>query len=68
MATGKHGHKLRGLRGVDDELWDAFGRAVDVQGLDRSSVLRMFVRWYLGRGELPERPPELPEPPDTWDA
>lgn len=49
-------HKLRGVRGIDDETWDDLGAAAEFQGLDRSAVVRMLVKWHLGQGELPERP------------
>jgi antitoxin component of RelBE/YafQ-DinJ toxin-antitoxin module len=49
-------HKMRGLRGVDDELWRVFGDAADAMGLDRSAVIRLLIRWYLHQGELPDRP------------
>ncbi len=54
--SDRHAHKLRGLSGVDDELWAAFGEAAKDAGMDRSAVVRVMIRWYLGRGELPERP------------
>ena len=41
------------------EMWDRFGQAVD-EGepeLDRSKVIREFIRWYVGdTRELPRRP------------
>lgn len=42
---------------IDADEWRNFGEAVP-EGSDRSSVLRQFVAWYLGRpdAELPTRP------------
>ena len=56
-----HKHKLRGIRGIDDETWDAFDEATKAAGTDRSAVVRAWVDYYLGRsGELPERRPAGP--------
>lgn len=44
---------------VDSDLWERFGAAVsDAEPeLDRSKVIREFIRWYLGdKRELPRRP------------
>lgn len=50
---------LKRLR-VDDDLWTAFGQAAADHDppLDRSVVLREFMRWYVGeRGaRMPRRP------------
>jgi hypothetical protein len=44
----------RSLR-VDIELWDEFGAAI--MPASRSSVLREFIRWYLGKpGAVLPRP------------
>ena len=39
------------------DLWDAFGAALP-SGVDRSTALRAFMRWYLREpgAKLPERP------------
>jgi hypothetical protein len=31
---------------MSDALWDRFGEATEARGLDRSTVLRDFARWY----------------------
>lgn len=62
MAT-----RQRNLR-IDDDLWDAFGAAVERASpeLDRSAVMRELIRWYVGEtgAELPKRP----EPKENADA
>lgn len=59
-----HKHKLRGIRGIDDETWDAFDEATKAAGTDRSASVRAWVDYFLGRSdELPERPPAGP-----WSA
>ncbi len=48
---------------MDDDMWTRFGDAVAEAEpeLDRSKVLREFVRWYLGEtNDLPRRPHEKP--------
>lgn len=32
---------------MDDDLWERFGQATEAAGLDRSTVLRDFVIWYV---------------------
>lgn len=63
--VNQHRNKLRGVRGVDDELWDDFGDAVTRADSDRSAELRSFMEWYVRRpdAEHPQRP-AAPEPPD----
>lgn len=48
---------MRGIR-VDDDLWDAFGKAVAAAGGDRSYLLRELMRWYVREegAKLPKRP------------
>jgi hypothetical protein len=41
---------------IDHELWDRFGVAARSVGVDRSALLREFVRWYVHETGLPERP------------
>lgn len=44
---------------MDDDMWGRFGEAISVAEpeLDRSKVLREFVRWYIGdTNDLPRRP------------
>ena len=43
---------------LDADDWEGLGEVSAAQGANRSSVIRDFVRWYLGRAgaELPERP------------
>lgn len=50
---------------VEDELWDSFGALVGAR--NRSSVIRDFIRWYIGmRGaKLPERPKRRPAASDA---
>ena len=42
---------------LDPDLWDRFGELAQP---DRSSVLREFVRWYVG-----EKNARIPRPPKT---
>ncbi|MFI2431867.1 hypothetical protein [Streptomyces sp. NPDC018693] len=60
-----HKHKLRGIRGIDDDTWDAFDEATRAADTDRSAAVRMFIDWFLTRegAALPERPPAGP-----WSA
>ncbi|MEF9881579.1 hypothetical protein [Streptomyces sp. P9-A4] len=57
--ANQHKHPVRGLRGIDDDLWNDFDRAVQASGSDRSAVLRRYMEWFTGRpgAKLPERPP-----------
>lgn len=44
---------------MDDDMWERFGEAVREAEpeLDRSKVIREFVRWYIGEtNDLPRRP------------
>ncbi|MFD4968984.1 hypothetical protein [Streptomyces sp. NPDC058424] len=63
--ANQHRNKLRGVRGVDDQLWKDFGAAVTRADSDRSAELRRFMEWYVRRAgvEHPRRP-AAPEPPD----
>ncbi|WP_328536424.1 hypothetical protein [Streptomyces sp. NBC_00344] len=57
--ANQHKHPVRGLRGIDDELWRDFDTATMTAGSDRSAVLRRFMEYYVRRAgaTLPERPP-----------
>ncbi|MFC4050041.1 hypothetical protein ACFOY4_10130 [Actinomadura syzygii] len=44
---------------MSDDMWARFGEAVEnaEPELDRSKVIREFVRWYIGEtDDLPRRP------------
>ena len=58
--ANQHREKLRGVRGVDDQLWDDFGDAVTRADSDRSAELRRFMEWYVRRvdADHPRRPAE----------
>ncbi|MFI8206918.1 hypothetical protein [Streptomyces sp. NPDC085937] len=60
-----HKHPVRGLRGIDEELWRDFEAATRRAESDRSAELRRFMEWYVRRpdAEHPRRP-ATPEPPD----
>lgn len=64
--ANQHRNKLRGIRGVDDELWADFGKAVARASSDRSAELRRFMEWYVRRpgAEHPRRP-AASEPTDA---
>lgn len=40
------------------DLWEEFGRAAERAGVDRSTLLREFIRWYAKQpgASLPKRP------------
>jgi hypothetical protein len=56
--ANQHKEKLRGVRGVDDQLWADFQAATGRTGSDRSAELRRFMEWYVRRAgaEHPSRP------------
>lgn len=40
---------------IDPALWEKFGQAVEAAGdSDRSTVLREFIRWYVGEPDAQE--------------
>jgi hypothetical protein len=57
--ANQHKEKLRGLRGVDDDLWADFAAAAARADTDRSAAVRRFIEWYVGREGVdpPSRPP-----------
>lgn len=56
-----HKHPVRGLRGIDGELWSEFEAATKAMGSDRSATLKEYMEWFTGRSdEAPERPPAGP--------
>lgn len=61
--ANQHRTKLRGVRNVEDDLWDDFGDAAARDGSDRSAVIRRFMEWYIRHpgAEHPKRPAP-PEP------
>lgn len=65
----RHATKLRGLRNVDDQLWEDFEAATRRANSDRSAELRRYIEWYVHRegATAPERPDaaarEQPEAP-----
>ncbi|MGW2228261.1 hypothetical protein [Streptomyces formicae] len=56
--ANQHREKLRGLRGVDDDLWRDFAAATECANTDRSAALRAFMEWYVRRpyADHPRRP------------
>jgi len=56
--ANQHKEKLRGVRGVDDALWQDLDEAAKSVGGDRSRITRQLWEWFVGRpgAELPERP------------
>lgn len=53
-----HKHPVRGLRGIDADLWHDFETATDRADTDRSAELRRYMEWYVGRegATAPKRP------------
>jgi hypothetical protein len=60
-----HKHPVRGLRGIDEDLWKDFETAVKRAdpSSDRSAELRRYMEWFTGRpgADLPDRP----QPPNS---
>lgn len=58
-----HKHKQRVLRGIDDDLVEAFDAAAHRAGSDRSNITRQLWAWFarIPGAQLPERPAEAPE-------
>lgn len=53
---------LRKIR-LDDDLWDAFGRATAKNGTNRSAVLRQLMLWFTHEPGATKPPrPETPTP------
>ncbi|MCX5498992.1 hypothetical protein OG887_06240 [Streptomyces sp. NBC_00053] len=56
-----HKHPVRGLRGIDGDLWSGFEAAAKATGSDRSATLKAFMEWFVSRSDdVPERPPAGP--------
>lgn len=51
---GSRAHTVR----MEKSLWNALGPAAELNGYDRSKLIRQFVRWYLHvpGAQLPQRP------------
>ena len=47
---------------IPADTWAELGQKAGERDLNRSAVLRRLVRWYIGQGELPERPARLADP------
>lgn len=64
MAPSK-GTDRQSFRMPPDE-WREFGEATQAAGVDRSAVVRDFIRWYLGKpgAGLPDRPEASPSTVD----
>ncbi len=43
---------------IREDLWAVFGEAATRAGVDRSTLLREFIRWYARQAgaKLPDRP------------
>lgn len=56
--ANQHKHRQRVLRGIDEDLTEAFDAAARSAGSDRSAVTRQLWEWYAGRpgAVLPQRP------------
>jgi hypothetical protein len=56
--ANQHKHPVRGLRGIDGNLWADFEAATRRANSDRSAELRRFMEWYVRRDEAeqPSRP------------
>ncbi len=59
--ANQHKEKLRGARGIDDQLWNEFDTTAKQVDSDRSALLRAFIEWHVRRpgAELPHRPEPL---------
>lgn len=47
---------------VGDDDWADLDTAAQSAGVDRATLIKQFIRWYLRRpgAKLPERPPRQP--------
>lgn len=55
---------------IRDDTWDRFAVAAEAAGVDRSTIIRKLIEWYLHDPATP-RLPKRPERPtdaqlDTW--
>lgn len=59
--ANQHKHPVRGLRGIDDELWRDFEAAAESLDSDRSAELRRYMEWVVRRpgADEPRRPPTV---------
>ncbi|MGI5122786.1 hypothetical protein ACQEU5_25040 [Marinactinospora thermotolerans] len=60
--ANQHREKLRGVRGVDDDLWADLHAAATALGTDRSAITRQLWEWWLKRPGA-----TLPPPPPTTE-
>ena len=49
----------RSIRVPDDE-WRRFGLLTYERGTNRAEAINVFIRWYLGGGELPQSDSDQP--------
>lgn len=61
--ANQHKEKLRGVRGISDQLWKDFETATSQTGNDRSAEIRRYIEWYCHRPGA--EPPQRPEPPEV---
>lgn len=56
--ANQHRTKLRGVRNVDDQLWDDFEKVATALDSDRSAEIRRYIEWAVRRpgAEEPRRP------------
>ena len=59
--ANQHKEKLRGVRGVEDQLWEDFETAVNRLDSDRSAELRRYMEWVVRHPGA--QPPRRPDPP-----
>lgn len=54
----QHGEKLRGVRGVSDQLWSDFEKVAAALDSDRSAEIRRYIAWATRQpgAEEPRRP------------
>jgi hypothetical protein len=64
--ANQHKHPLRGVRGVDDQLWSDLDTTARALGSDRSRLTRQLWEWAVGRpgATLPPRPELNRQPTD----
>jgi len=67
--ANQHKHPVRGLRGIDAELWTDFEAATGHANSDRSAELRAFMEWYVRRPEAEHpRRPAAPRRPNQGEV
>jgi hypothetical protein len=70
MSPRKVGKTKQRQMRVEDDIWDAFGKATETLGTDRSAWLRDAIMWCIREpgAKMPKRPAAPPVEPSATDA